>query len=430
LFYHPAVWWISSVVRAEREHCCDDVVVAMTGDAHGYAAALSSLEQKRNAGLDTALAATGGSLMKRIQRLLGSDRPRTAAGPVIGLLLVTAGLVLAWTPQPPAPPEPHAPTAPAPVAPPDPAEPPAAPEPAALPASRENSRAQRRADLHQLLESMNRQIAEVNRALEAINLEELADDTRRLQELNSSQAAPVLRDVDAMLRRLEELRLRMTLERSKGAADAALLNDAEAKKAAAALADSTRRMEELRISLQSAQPVDRLERFVQLAQQGAQRPPVPLVPKPYEPPLQENVTYIITDEERAAWRRLQTDEERKQFVVQFWLRRDPTPETPANEFKDEIDRRVRYANEHFGFSGTPGWQTDRGRMYIRFGPPDELDKHPSGGVLSPGQTTSPYEEWRYRFIEGIGNNVIMQFVDTSRNGEYRMSKDPAAQSPR
>jgi beta-lactamase regulating signal transducer with metallopeptidase domain len=234
LFYHPAVWWISSVVRSEREHCCDDVVVALTGDAHGYAAALTSLEQKRGAALEATVAATGGNLMKRIQRLLGADRPRAAAGPVIGLLLVTAGLVMAWTPQPPTPAVPPVPVAP--TAPPSPVAQPAPPQqPDASAAPRQNSRAQRRAELQQLLESANQQLVEVNKAIEEINLEEVSEQTRRLQQLRSAQAnsPEALAKLEELVRRLEERRLRTILEKPQGATDPPLLNDVTANGAAA-----------------------------------------------------------------------------------------------------------------------------------------------------------------------------------------------------
>ena len=101
---------------------------------------------------------------------------------------------------------------------------------------------------------------------------------------------------------------------------------------------------------------------------------------PYRKWLNEDVTYIITDEERAAFKRLQTDEEREQFIEQFWLRRDPTPDSVENEFKEEHYRRIAYANEHYA-SGIPGWKADRGRIYITYGPPDEIESHPSGGTL-------------------------------------------------
>ena len=152
---------------------------------------------------------------------------------------------------------------------------------------------------------------------------------------------------------------------------------------------------------------------------------------PYKKWLNEDVGYIITDEERQAFKRLNTDEEREQFIEQFWLRRDPTPDTEENEFKEEHYRRIAYANEHFA-SGIPGWKTDRGRIYIMYGPPDEIDSHPSGGSYERpieeggGETsTYPFEDWRYRYIEGIGNDVNIEFVDPTMTGEYRMTMDPS-----
>ncbi len=152
---------------------------------------------------------------------------------------------------------------------------------------------------------------------------------------------------------------------------------------------------------------------------------------PYRKWLNEDVTYIITDEERATWKRLSTDEEREQFIEQFWMRRDPTPDTQENEFKEEHYRRIAYANERFA-SGIPGWKTDRGRIYITFGPPDEIESHPSGGtyerpIEEGGGTTStyPFEKWRYRYIEGIGTDINIEFVDPTMTGEYRMTMDPS-----
>ena len=152
---------------------------------------------------------------------------------------------------------------------------------------------------------------------------------------------------------------------------------------------------------------------------------------PYRKWLTEDVTYIITNEERQAFKRLQTDEERDQFIEQFWLRRDPTPDTIENEYKEEHYRRIAYANEHFA-SGIPGWKTDRGRFYIMYGPPDEIESHPAGGTYERpideggGETsTYPFEQWRYRYIEGIGTNVVMEFVDPSNSGEYHFTIDPS-----
>ena len=126
--------------------------------------------------------------------------------------------------------------------------------------------------------------------------------------------------------------------------------------------------------------------------------------------LTEDVTYIITDDERAAFGLLHTDGEREQFIQNFWLRRDPTPNSIENEFREEHYRRIAYANEHFG-SAIPGWKTDRGRIYIMFGPPDEID---AGG-------DSPQEVWRYRFIEGLGTNVALEFVDATNSGEFHLT---------
>jgi GWxTD domain-containing protein len=253
-FYHPAVWWINHVIRTEREHCCDDLAVALTGDPHEYAAALAALEKRRWHASQAALAATRGSLVKRIRRLLvPTALPRFAATPFfIGgiLTIVLAGGLVAWQATVPKP-----------------------------------------------------------------------------EEKTS----------------------------------------------------------------------------------------------PYTKWLEEDVGYIIEPQERIAYLALQTDAEREHFIEQFWLRRDPTPDTPENEFQGEHYRRIGYSNLHFATAqGTAGWRTDRGRIYIVFGPPDELDAHPKGDA---GRGI-PYETWRYRYIEGIGYDVLMQFVDPSGNGDFQMTRDP------
>jgi GWxTD domain-containing protein len=149
----------------------------------------------------------------------------------------------------------------------------------------------------------------------------------------------------------------------------------------------------------------------------------------YKKWLNEDVAYIITDEERAAFKQLSNDEERDSFIEAFWQRRDPTPDTVENEFKEEHYRRIAYANEHYA-AGIPGWKTDRGRMYIVYGQPDEIESHPSGGTYERpmeeggGETsTFPFEQWRYRYIEGIGQEVIIEFVDACMCGEYHMTLD-------
>jgi GWxTD domain-containing protein len=282
VFYHPAVWWISGVIRAERENCCDDLVVATQGDALAYAAALTALEQNREAVREVVLAATGGSLVKRVRRLLVQpEGPRAALTPVFSAAILTISLaaaMAAWQSTPP------------------PVRPPAPPVPL---------------------------LAQVQQA-----------------------PAPV----------------------------------------------------------QEATP--------------------------YKKWLAEDVAYIITDAERAAYKSLQSDPEVKHFIEQFWLRRDPTPGTPENEFKEEHYRRIAYANVHYA-AAIPGWKTDRGRIYITYGPPDEKETHPSGGTyIRPGSegggtiTAVPFEQWLYRHIEGVGENVIIEFVDPNRNGEFHMTMDP------
>jgi GWxTD domain-containing protein len=151
--------------------------------------------------------------------------------------------------------------------------------------------------------------------------------------------------------------------------------------------------------------------------------------KTYKKWLNEDVVWIITDEERAAFKQLSNDEERDNFIEAFWQRRDPTPDTEENEYKEEHYRRIAYANEHFA-AGIPGWKSDRGRIYIMYGPADEVDSHPSGGTYERpmeeggGETsTFPFEDWRYRYLEGIGQEIIIEFVDTCMCGDFHMTLD-------
>ncbi len=258
LFYHPAVWWISGLVRAERENCCDDLVLAARGNAGEYAAALTALEEARWAG-DPALAATGGNLMQRIHRILGrSEPPHAAWKPALSAALITVAALVA---------------------------------------------------------------------------------------LAASVGAGHARPQDA------------------------------------------------------AKPAG----------------------SPYEKWLKEDVVYIITDRERAAFQQLTTDEERAHFIEQFWDRRNPTPGSADNPFKQEHYRRIGYANRHFAdAAATPGWKMDRGRVYIVYGPPDEIY------ARTPPVSAHDYpsEHWLYRHIDGIGNNVTIEFDDPDGSGVYRMTADP------
>ena len=146
--------------------------------------------------------------------------------------------------------------------------------------------------------------------------------------------------------------------------------------------------------------------------------------------LNEDVVYIISAEEKSVFEKLTTAEERDAFIEQFWQRRDTDPRTPTNEFKEEHYRRIAYANEHFK-SGIAGWKTDRGRVYIAFGPPSGKEAYPSGGTYERephegGGSTSvyPFERWWYRYIEGVGSDVELEFVDPNFSNEYRLAVNP------
>ena len=319
VFYHPAVWWISGVIRAERENCCDDLVVATQGDALAYAAALTALEDNRGTARAAVLAATGGSLVKRVRRLLVSpEGPRAALTPVLSAVVLTitvAAAMMAWqTSTPPTPPAP--PPAPAPPAAMAPVDAPAPPAPPPAPA-----------------------------------ISAVAQDKQV-----SSQSETVARPMTEQERKQKEERLRQELE------------------------------------------------------------------SPFRRWLSEDVAYIITDDERAAFKHLNSDAEREHFVEQFWLRRDPTPGTAENEFKEEHYRRIAYANEHYA-SAVPGWKTDRGRIYITYGPPDEKESHAS---TTGANSFFASEQWRYRYIEGVGTNIAVEFVSTPGTGEYHMTADPTS----
>ena len=158
---------------------------------------------------------------------------------------------------------------------------------------------------------------------------------------------------------------------------------------------------------------------------------------PYKKWISGPIGYIITPAERAAFKKLATDEERDQFIEEFWRRRNPTPGSPENSFKEEFYRRIAYANEHYS-SGIPGWRTDRGHIYIMYGPPDETTTHPTGGTYVPSpnempysgpgaattMTTYPFEDWTYHYIPGIGENVELEFVDPTSTGEYHLTMNP------
>jgi len=249
LFYHPAVWWVSSVMAKEREHCCDDVVLSIHPEPGRYASTLAALEQSRWSAVP---AANGGNLSHRIRRILNRpERSHIAHTPVLATMLLAISV--------------------------------------------------------------------------------------------------------------------------------AFVCAASQKPAPAAQAST-----------------------------------------PWDKWVKEDVVYIIQDDERHAFNNLTTDEEREKFVEQFWERRNPVPGSPTNLFKEEHYRRISFANNRFASPTIPGWKTDRGRIYITFGPPNEIDSHQSCSTSTPA-----YDDWGYRYIEGIGTNIQIRFADATCTGEYRMTKDPA-----
>ena len=146
--------------------------------------------------------------------------------------------------------------------------------------------------------------------------------------------------------------------------------------------------------------------------------------------LNRDVEYIITGEEKKAFKALKTDEERENFIESFWRRRDPDPDTEENEYREEYYERIAYANEHYA-SGIPGWKTDRGKIYITFGKPDSIETHPTGGAYDRpsyegggSTTTYPFEIWFYRHLDSVGDGIEIEFVDPTGTGEYRIARSP------
>ncbi|MBA2621894.1 MAG: GWxTD domain-containing protein [Acidobacteria bacterium] len=154
------------------------------------------------------------------------------------------------------------------------------------------------------------------------------------------------------------------------------------------------------------------------------------VKKVYKDWVNKDVAYIITGDEKKAFGKLANDEERENFIENFWRRRDPNPDTEENEYREQYYERIAYANEHYA-SGIPGWKTDRGRIYITFGKPDSVESHPSGGSYDRpsyegggSTTTYPFETWFYRHLDNVGEGIEIEFVDPTGTGEYRIARSP------
>jgi GWxTD domain-containing protein len=399
LFYHPAVWWISGVMRTERENCCDDVVVRVTGGALEYAAALTALEIRRT---DTrvVLAATGGGLVNRIQRLLWQrEQPYPSAMPVLTALIVTialASIALATATV-------------------------------ALPVGTFEHAEKALAGAKPPAEHIG--------AFAGANAEEIFPLMAQVQARTQSQSQPgsalqpdqVMFDrAMASLAQGHYLVARLTLNTLINSYS----NSEYLKKAKLAIADSWFREGGAHGKAQAEAEYRDFILFYPDSDEAKEARLRLETISPYEKWLNQDVVYIISGEERKGFRQLTSDEERDRFVVQFWERRNPVPGSAENEFKIEHYRRLAYANEHFS-SGMPGWRTDRGRIYIQYGPPDQMEAHPAASSPRPAgegggaTSTFPWQQWLYRYIEGVGRNVILEFVDKTANGDYRLTMDPS-----
>jgi GWxTD domain-containing protein len=165
------------------------------------------------------------------------------------------------------------------------------------------------------------------------------------------------------------------------------------------------------------------------------------LPEEYRNWLVHDVRWIITDQELSQFKRLNSDEDRDRFIVTFWAHRNPSPGGRSNAFKEEHYRRLAYADAHFGYTRVgqdaagsdrtamvSGARSDRGRVYILYGPPNKIDSYAAEANQS-GQGGYAYEIWHYSFIEGIGEDATARFVDTCACGGYFRVVHPEEQHP-
>ncbi|MCW5966277.1 MAG: GWxTD domain-containing protein [Bryobacterales bacterium] len=362
-FFHPAVWWLSREIRREREKACDMLAAGIVGDRTRYAEALLALEELRPADGALVLGARRGSLEERIRHLLGAEDSDSYGSAWTGAGLLLAAFLLGgslWAvtgaqqdaPLPPSPPD--APVAPAAARGRD-FQPVVAPAPLPYPKPKK---------------PIQPAPAPVPSAAEAPDSASAAPPAPAIAATPAASPAPAVPPVSATPRVPT-----VTL----APAPVALVRPAQAP---ASPRPGTQ------LALTDAQRQERMDALRRDLAEGA-----------YKRWVLEDVAYIIRDEELAAFHRLTIDEEREKFIEQFWLRRDPSPGTEANEAKEEHYRRIAWANGRLGRGSTPGWRTEQGRIYIQFGPPDEIEDHPPAGS----------QRWFYREIRGIGNNISFEF---------------------
>ncbi|MFN7924980.1 MAG: GWxTD domain-containing protein [Bryobacteraceae bacterium] len=360
LFYHPAVWWISSVVRREREVCCDEIAVQATGnDGTVLASALVELEMLRSAA--PAMAVTGGDLEARVRRMLGQQPPASPA-PLwaLGALALLAVLVLL----------------------PDRAV--SQPRPQPVAAAQAPKPDPREAEVHALRQELARTRAE----LERVKSELARDRGAALAQASKDVEAANVRQAEQALMAAQDQMQEATRQQKEGARRRVLF-------------DKKKLVEEARARIVEAQ-ADAIRAGI-LAGFSSPNPQTSGPTGPYRKWLDEDVVYIVTPAERADYERLSTRVECEAFIEKFWKKRDPTPATEANEAKEEHYRRIAFSNDRFGRTGAAGWRTHRGRMYIVNGPPDEIQS-------TPGKE----EVWMYR---QQGGGVIRYRFDLTTNAE-------------
>jgi len=432
LFYHPAAWWISRVIRAERENCCDDVVVATNGDAQQYAIALTALAEIRWSSGTPAIAGTGGSLVKRIRRLL---YPKTASGvwaPLFAAAVLIITAVATFAAWPAKPPQQNL-------------------------ASAQPQKSRSEASSYE--NWPKQEVAYIITDQERTAFKQLTTDEERekfieqfWERRNPNPGSPVNRFKEEYYSRVALANKVFACDRRGWRTDRGYVLIAYGPpdrvwsgiygpapgphvpygievwtyrhvpgvgdNLSVQFMDTTGKGD---YELRGGQSDEVVRKPEEAQSRKADQRPAPRAKgraetSAYDRWLNEEVVYIVTDQERAAFKKLTTDEEREKFVYQFWERRNPNPGSPENEFKKEHYRRLAWANEHFA-SDRPGWKTDRGHLYIIYGPADEVDASPSGPPY-------PVERWRYKHIEGLGSNVVFKFIDTKGTGEYQLMSPP------
>jgi len=125
----------------------------------------------------------------------------------------------------------------------------------------------------------------------------------------------------------------------------------------------------------------------------------------------EQMRYITSSRDRREYNDLDTKKEKQEFLFEYWRQLDPDPGTPVNLVRQEYLSRIQYVNERYGFGSREGWRSDRGRIFIIYGPPDEYERYPSR------IDTKPYEIWHYHQLQG---GVIFVFVDRTGFDDYQL----------